>query len=906
MKLVPSFRRTLIINTVIVAAMPLLIVGIVTQYFLKQDLLRFISQENMAMARSAVVEVQEYLKQPRSEVRHLVDYLQEERRPSDREVSAYLASMLNGNDFFESLILLDNSGRVRQAALAKRYKHLQREYLRRDWRALEIYAEAIKKRGVVMTDTFISAASNEPVLTIAHPFPDGIVLATFDLRTIQRMGDRITEDNGYTYLVNRQGRIFVHPDRKLVQSQYSIAGLNIVKGGREGKFGSYRYDFQGVERLGNVAMVPETGWLVVVAQRLDEVFVPFVRGERLVVTGMLAAVLLAWLAAIWSLDRLLRPLQVLGENVQRFAGGDNEQAVVPSSFREIDLLASHFNQMAATVAIREEELRERHDELAMTEEELRQQVDEYQRSQDELCASNQALQALFTASPLAIVAMTTTGEVTLWNPAAEQVFGWGEGSGEISKPLIALDGQDEFWALRELVLKGRSITGLELQRLTCDNRQLCISLSAAPLYDTRGNITGIMSVSQDITSRREVETTLRKLSDTFLHSQLGMVLCSSGSYNMEMVNPAFAAMHGYTPAELAGKPLQLNYPSELHDELAGQLKQVATNGHHIFESWHLHSSGSTFPVMIDATAVFNEDGDALYTIINVQDISRRKEVEAEILKLNADLEQRVIARTDELAAANASLQSEIRQRAQAQEEIGWLNEDLQRRAYELELANRELESFSYSVSHDLRAPLRHINGYSRALLEDYGDNLDDEGRNFLERICRASVRMGNLINDLLDLASVTRHQLIVKEVDLSGLAQAIARELQEQEPEREVRFAIAERLFCSGDPLLLRQALQNLIGNAWKYTAKTTAPVIELNELDMGGRRGFFVRDNGVGFDMTYADRLFMPFQRLHTNEEFEGTGIGLAIVKRVVDRHGGEVRVEAEPGRGATFYFSL
>ncbi len=242
----------------------------------------------------------------------------------------------------------------------------------------------------------------------------------------------------------------------------------------------------------------------------------------------------------------------------------------------------------------------------------------------------------------------------------------------------------------------------------------------------------------------------------------------------------------------------------------------------------------------------------------------------------------------------------------AEEKIQTLNSELQQRALRLELANRELESFSYSVSHDLRAPLRTIDGFSQALVEDYGSQLNGEAKDYLERICAATRRMGRLIDDLLNLSRLTRSQIKVETVDLSALVRAIASELQAAEPSRQVQFAISDGIFADGDRRLLRVALENLIRNAWKFTAKREVATIEFGVNGHGGARAYFVRDNGAGFDMAYSSKLFGAFQRLHPASEFDGTGIGLATVQRIIHRHSGRVWAEAQVDQGATFYFTL
>ena len=244
--------------------------------------------------------------------------------------------------------------------------------------------------------------------------------------------------------------------------------------------------------------------------------------------------------------------------------------------------------------------------------------------------------------------------------------------------------------------------------------------------------------------------------------------------------------------------------------------------------------------------------------------------------------------------------------AERTHELEERNETLRHNAAQLLAANTELDAFAYSVSHDLRAPLRSIDGFSQILLEDYAARLDEAGHDSLRRVRAATQRMGTLIDDLLKLARVTRTEIRAEAVDLSDMARDIAAELQRATPERQVEFAIAPQLKARGDPRLLRVVLDNLLRNSWKYTAKQARPRIEFGSVEENGGHAFMVRDNGAGFDMKYADKLFGVFQRLHSAADFEGTGIGLATVRRIINRHGGRIWAEGAVDQGATFYFTL
>ncbi len=235
-----------------------------------------------------------------------------------------------------------------------------------------------------------------------------------------------------------------------------------------------------------------------------------------------------------------------------------------------------------------------------------------------------------------------------------------------------------------------------------------------------------------------------------------------------------------------------------------------------------------------------------------------------------------------------------------------LEETVRRRTVELSASNKELEAFSYSVSHDLRAPLRAIDGFSQALIEDYGSKLDETGAFYLKRIRGGAQKMGSLIDDLLQLSRVTRLEIKHAEVDLSAIAEKIMRGFQNESPYRNASIKIEPGISATGDAGLMQIMLQNLLNNAWKYTSKKDHAIIEFGSLKQDGEEIHFIRDNGAGFDMRYASKLFGAFQRLHTEDEFPGTGIGLATVQRIINRHGGRIWAEGAVGEGSCFYFVL
>jgi signal transduction histidine kinase len=275
-------------------------------------------------------------------------------------------------------------------------------------------------------------------------------------------------------------------------------------------------------------------------------------------------------------------------------------------------------------------------------------------------------------------------------------------------------------------------------------------------------------------------------------------------------------------------------------------------------------------------------------LLFLRENSIRANIEGQLEETNSQLEQRVDQITRDITERKR------------------LEEGMTVRTAQLEIANKELEAFCYSVSHDLRAPLRAIDGFSQAVLEDCGDQLNGKGKEHLQRVRAASTRMGTLIDDLLNLSRISRAEMRFEAVNISQLADEIARELRAENPERKAEFVIAQDLRAKCDPHLVQVALQNLIGNSWKFASKKELTRIEIGYKNSNGSSSFFVTDNGAGFDPAHADRLFGAFQRLHSVSEFPGTGIGLATVQRIINRHGGKIWAKAEVDRGATFYFTL
>jgi len=379
------------------------------------------------------------------------------------------------------------------------------------------------------------------------------------------------------------------------------------------------------------------------------------------------------------------------------------------------------------------------------------------------------------------------------------------------------------------------------------------------------------AVFSDVTERKRAEEALLRMS-AMVESSDDAIIGKTLDGVITTWNLGAARLYGYSAPEVIGRHISALVPADHPDEIAAILRRLA-NGERVeqFEAVRRRKDGSLVDVSLKISPIVDASGNVVGASTIARDITGRKRAEEEIRRLNADLEDRV-----------------------------------RRRTAQLEAANKELEAFAYSVSHDLRAPLRGIDGWSLALVEDYASQLDERAHGYVDRVRAETQRMGMLIDDLLQLSRVTRSEMATGAVDLTSIAQTIATRLTEDNSGRRIEFMIVGGLAANGDARLLEIALDNLFSNAVKFTGPRTEARIEFGRTERDGERPFYVRDNGVGFDMAFAGTLFGAFQRMHNASEFPGSGIGLATVQRIIRRHGGRVWAGAQPDRGATFYFTL
>jgi PAS domain S-box-containing protein len=524
------------------------------------------------------------------------------------------------------------------------------------------------------------------------------------------------------------------------------------------------------------------------------------------------------------------------------------------------------------------------------------------QAEEALLKAGALQRAIFDSANFSSIATDAKGIIQIFNVGAERMLGYTAAEvmnqitpAEISDPqeiiaraaALSLErGTTINPGFEALVFKAsRGIEDIyELTYVRKDGTRFPAVVSVTALRDAQGSIIGYLLIGTDNTARKQADDALRKNEaqlQTIIENLDEGVVVSALDGKLLHSNHAVRELHGYVNPDESRRHL-----SEFAEtfELSGidgthlakdqwplarilrgeRLRGVEVRIRRIQTDWHrVFSYGGTL--------VQDAGGQPLMAVLTISDITERRQAADVIRQLNTDLERRVIERTTQL-----------------------------------QTANNELEAFSYSVSHDLRAPLRSLDGFSQALLEDYADKLDAEGQNYLARIRAGSQRMGLLIDDLLNLSRVSRGEMTRDLVNLSKMANEVADEMRASAPERAAEFVIAHGLVAETDPRLLRIVLTNLFGNAWKFTAKQPSARIEFGVSDEDGEKAYFLRDNGAGFDPAYSSKLFGVFQRLHEGVDFPGTGIGLATVQRIVQRQGGRVWAEGKVDEGATFHFTL
>jgi PAS domain S-box-containing protein len=491
--------------------------------------------------------------------------------------------------------------------------------------------------------------------------------------------------------------------------------------------------------------------------------------------------------------------------------------------------------------------------------------------------ASRRLGAIVESSDDAIIGLNATGIITNWNKGAEHLFQFSakEAVGRSISIIIPEQRQAEEKIILGRVAHGEFTEHYETVRQRKDGSPVEVSITVSPIRDAAGKIIGASKISRDISQQKQAQIALERQA-TILREQAQMldlanVMARDLDDNIILWNTGMEKMYGWLRTETLGHQshtiLQTRFPKPFEEIRAILLRDGEWTG----ELIHTHKQGHK--LIVNSQWVLHKDPKGIpAAILEINtDITERKQAEKQILKLNTELEQRVADRTAELTNTN-----------------------------------HELEAFTYSVAHDLRAPLRHIDAFTKIIFDDFGGQIPEEARGYLENIRKGSQNMSRLVDDLLNLARVGRQELKRERVHLNPVVSEVIRDLAGEIERREVEWHIEKLPEVESDPGLIKQVFANLLSNAVKYTRPRKKAIIEIGQRQLNDEIAIYVHDNGVGFNMKYADKLFGVFQRLHRSDEFEGTGVGLATVERIVRKHGGRIWAEAEVEKGATFYFTV
>jgi PAS domain S-box-containing protein len=805
------------------------------------------------------------------------------------------------------------------------------------WIGDPVFEEA-RRTNQPALDVRISPVLQRPVFSLGVPIPDaeghfgGMVSASVESSRVALLISRTDPgDDAQTYLVDTTGRVIAHPDPDLVASFADVSGNPSVAALLNDPVasGSMRVAGPHGGLLASFAHVPNLGWGVVVERSSDAALAPtrakldVLFGDLILAIGVAAG--FGVVAAGW----LSHPLVTLGAAVDGLAAGNDDAPLPGGGLTEVAGLAAAFGTMRARVVGHTAELLAANRELEAVYRvgqtitaplELDVVLNTIARCTAELLGTDSgaillveqttqtlSVQGAYGISERAVrdtrdrVGESIAGRVAqtgrpiiandlpnnplFVNPAAEQDKLLAVASvplivGEVTIGTLDVHSRTNRFAFDDhhihvlQMLASQAAIALENARLYHELRVARDELEVRVHARTAELIAANEQLQQEIAERTEAEAALRRTeaqSRRFIESNvIGTIVAHVGGRIVE-ANDAFLSLIGYTHAEVESGQVRWDTltPPEYRTLDEGALEKLRTTGLcPPLEKEYIRRDGERVPVLV-GVALLEQDPDTCVAFI--LDLTERKRAEAQIRALNGELERRVVERT----AA-------------------------------LEAANKELEAFSYSVSHDLRAPLRAINGFSRILLEDHASNLEPEAQEYLELVRDNASQMGSLIDDLLGFSRMSRQGLRKDLVQTADVVRDVLGDLASEREGRQVEVVVGELLPCQADAALLKQLFMNLLSNALKFTRERTIGHVQIGCKQADGEVVYFVKDDGAGFDMRYVHKLFGVFQRLHRAEEYEGTGVGLAIVQRIVQRHGGRVWANGAPDHGATFSFTL
>ncbi len=788
------------------------------------------------------------------------------RRAHRNIIEEHLKPRLKYGDFIELFIMCFKEGHISASTDEKqdgKYRDKHRYFIE-------------GKSRTYLEGSYYSPSLEQSAMTVSTPVKamDGNLIAVLagrlnlgELSEIMALqsGNSRTLD---TYLVNtfnffvsepRLGKDYVL--KKTVRTEGIEAGLS----GKDG-FGFYN-NYRGVPVIGAYNWLPEFRMCIITEIEQAEAFAPVVRLAWIAFGSVAVICITAGFLGMFFSRKISRPLNLLAEGAEVIGGGNLEYRINMDRNDELGDLASATNEMAAKLK-----------ETYTSVKNLEKEITERMQAEDALLSLSARQEALLSAIPDIIMEVDANKIYTWANGPGIEFFG----EGVIGKEAAYyFEGEQETYNLVKPIFNGdENIIYVESWQRCQDGEKRLLAWWCRVLKDEDGNVTGALSTARDITKQKLAEESVRQLEHRYrilfdeAPAMYVITRNEEGSPVIADCNTLFSSVLGYAYDEVKERPLSDFYTPESRTELLerGGYRHALSGSFGKEERQLVTRDGRIIETLLNAVPETDMNGKVTGTRAMFVDITDRKRAEEEIRKLNAELDLRVQERTAQLVAAN-----------------------------------KELEAFSYSVSHDLMSPLQHLTGYTQLLNKRAAGLLDDKNKHYLKTITDSAIRMGRLIDDLLAFSRMGRAEMLQRKTNLDSLVREILEDFQADSRSKNIDWKVGPLPEVYGDNAMLRQVFVNLISNAFKFTKMRTDAVIEIGSAC--GEKGevcVYVKDNGAGFDMKYVDKLFGIFQRLHRTDEFEGTGIGLANVRRIIHRHGGKIWAEGKVGEGATFWFTL